>query len=106
MKRNVVNVKFAECFHIVMNDISHWRASIGLWYYLICDNLTYKSLPALFRKWTRVKEQSYEKHSHTNRNSTAVEHISSNEMPQSRANRRKRYSNSETPVIAVQLIQQ
>ena len=39
-----------------MVDISQWRASIGLWYYQICDNV--KSLTALCRKGTRAKEQS------------------------------------------------
>ena len=77
-----------------MIDISQWRASIGLWYYQICDNVIDKSLPALCRKGTRAKKQSSnEKHSQTNRNSTAVEQISSNEY---RANRRNRYSN---PVV-------
>ena len=81
-----------------MIDISLWRASIGLWYYQICDNVIDKSLPALCRKGTRAKKQSSnEKHSQTNRNSTAVEQISSNEIPQSRANRRNRYSN---PVVS------
>ena len=75
-----------------MIDISQWRASIGLWYYQICDNVIDKSLPALCRKGTRAnKQSSNEKHS--NRNSTAVEQISSNEIPQS--NRRQ---NIETPV--------
>ena len=84
-----------------MIDISQWRASIGLWYYQICDNVIDKSLPALCRKGTRAKKQSSnEKHSQTNRNSTAVEQISSNEIPQSRANRRNRYSNSEIPVTS------
>ena len=69
-----------------MIDISQWRASIGLWYYQICDNVIDKSLPALCRKATRVKEQpAIEKHSQRSRNSTAVEQISSNEIPQSSA---------------------
>ena len=89
-----------------MIDISLWRASIGLWYYQICDNVIDKSLPALCRKGTRAKKQSSnEKHSQTNRNSTAVEQISSNEIPQYRANRRNRYSNpvvsnGQTPVLS------
>ena len=78
-----------------MIDISQWRTSIGLWYYQICDNVTDKSLPALCRKGTRAKKQSSNE---TNRKSTAVEQISSNEIPQYRANRRNRYSNSEIPV--------
>ena len=88
-----------------MIDISQWRGSIGLWYYQICDNVLDKSLPALCRKGTRAKRQSSnEKHSQTNRNSTAVEQISSNEIPRSRANRRNRYSNpvvsnGQTPVV-------
>ena len=77
-----------------MIDISQWRASIGLWYYQICDNVIDKSLPALCRKGTRAIKRSNEKHS---QNSTTVERISSNEIPQSRANRRKRYSN---PVVS------
>ena len=77
-----------------MIDISQWRTSIGLWYYQICDNVIDKSLPALCRKGTRAKKQSSnEKHSQTNMNGTAVEQISSNEIPQYRANRRNRYSN-------------
>ena len=89
-----------------MIDISLWRASIGLWYYQICDNVIDKSLPALCRKGTRAKKQSSnEKHSQTNRNSTAVEQISSNEIPQYRANRRNKYSNpvvsnGQTPVLS------
>ena len=92
-----------------MIDISQWRASIGLWYYQICDNVIDKSLQALCRKGTRAKKQSSnEKHSQTNRNSTAVEQISSNEIhvPQYRANRRNRYSNpvvsnGQTPVVSI-----
>ena len=81
-----------------MIDISQWRASIGLWYYQICDNAIDKSLPALCRKGTRAKKQSSnEKHSQTNRNSTGVEQISTNEISRYRANRRNRYSN---PVIS------
>ena len=75
-----------------MINISQWRATIGLWYYQICDNVIDKSLPALRRKGTRAKRQSSEKHSQTNGNSTSVEQISSNEIPQSR------YSNTETPI--------
>ena len=88
-----------------MIDISLWRASIGLWYYQICDNVIDKSLPALCRNGTKAKKQSSnEKHSQTNRNSTAVEQISSNEIPQYRANRRNRYSNpvvsnGQTPIL-------
>ena len=79
-----------------MIDISQWRASIGLWYYQICDNAIDNSLPALCRKGTRVKEQpAIEKHSQRNRNSTAVEQISSDEIPQSR------YSNIATPVAFI-----
>ena len=92
-----------------MIDISQWRASIGLWYYQICDNVIDKSLPALCRKVTRAKKQSSnEKHSQTNMNGTAVEQISSNEIPQYRANRRNRYSNpvlvvsnGQTPVVSI-----
>ena len=92
-----------------MIDISHWRSSIGLWYYQICDNVIDKSLPALCRKGTRAKKQSSnEKHSQTNMNDTAVEQISSNEIPQYRANRRNRYSNpvlvvsnGQTPVVSI-----
>ena len=81
-----------------MIDISQWRANIGLWYYQICDNVIDKSLPALCRKGTRAKKQSSnEKHSQTNRNSTAVEQISSNEIPQYKAYRRNKYSN---PVVS------
>ena len=89
-----------------MIDISQWRTSIGLWYYQICDNVIDKSLPALCRKGTRAKKQSSnEKHSQTNRNSTAVEQISSNEIPQYRAYRRNKYSNpvvsnGQTPVAS------
>ena len=88
-----------------MINISLWRASIGLWYYQICDNVIDKSLPALCRKGTRAKKQSSynEIHSQTNMNSTAVD--CSNEIPQSRANRRNRYfnsveSNGPTPVAS------
>ena len=92
-----------------MIDISQWRTSIGLWYYQICDNVIDKSLPALCRKGTRAKKQSSnEKHSQTNMNGTAVEQISSNEIPQYRANRRNRYSNpvlvvsnGQTPVVSI-----
>ena len=92
-----------------MIDISQWRSSIGLWYYQICDNVIDKSLPALCRKGTRAKKQSSnEKHSQTNMNGTAVEQISSNEIPQYRANRRNRYSNpvlvvsnGQTPVVSI-----
>ena len=92
-----------------MIDISQWRTSIGLWYYQICDNVIDKSLPALCRKATRAKKQSSnEKHSQTNMNGTAVEQISSNEIPQYRANRRNRYSNpvlvvsnGQTPVVSI-----
>ena len=38
-----------------MIDISQWRASIGLWYYQICDNSIDKSV--LSKKWTRAKHQ-------------------------------------------------
>ena len=38
-----------------MIDISQWRASIGLWYYQICDNSIDKSV--LSKKWTRVKHR-------------------------------------------------
>ena len=92
-----------------MIDISQWRTSIGLWYYQICDNVIDKSVPALCRKGTRAKKQSSnEKHSQTNMNGTAVEQISSNEIPQYRANRRNRYSNpvlvvsnGQTPVVSI-----
>ena len=92
-----------------MIDISQWRSSIGLWYHQICDNVIDKSLPALCRKGTRAKKQSSnEKHSQTNMNGTAVEQISSNEIPQYRANRRDRYSNpvlvvsnGQTPVVSI-----
>ena len=92
-----------------MIDISQWRSSIGLWYYQICDNVIDKSLPALCRKGTRAKKQSSnEKHSQANMNGTAVEQISSNEIPQYRANRRNRYSNpvlvvsnGQTPVVSI-----
>ena len=92
-----------------MIDISQWRSSIGLWYYQICDNVIDKSLPALCRKGTRAKKQSSnEKHSQTNMNGTSVEQISSNEIPQYRANRRNRYSNpvlvvsnGQTPVVSI-----
>ena len=40
---------------LVMIDISQWRASIGLWYYQICDNSIDKSV--LSKKWTRAKHQ-------------------------------------------------
>ena len=79
-----------------MINISQWRASIGLWYYQICDNVIDKSLSALCRKGTRAKKQS--SNEKTNMNSTAVEQISSNEIPQYRSNRRNRYSNNEISV--------
>ena len=40
---------------LVMIDISQWRASIGLWYYQICDNSIDKSV--LSKKRTRAKHQ-------------------------------------------------
>ena len=40
---------------LVMIDISQWRASIGLWYYQICDNSIDKSV--LSKKWTRAKHR-------------------------------------------------
>ena len=38
-----------------MIDISQWRASIGLWYYQICDNSIDKSV--LSKKRTRAKHR-------------------------------------------------
>ena len=40
---------------LVMIDISQWRASIGLWYYQICDNVIDKSV--LSKKRTRAKHR-------------------------------------------------
>ena len=40
---------------LVMIDISQWRASIGLWYYQICDNSIDKSV--LSKKRTRAKHR-------------------------------------------------
>ena len=72
-----------------MIDVSQWRASIGLWYYKICDSSIDKPLLALVCiKGTRAaKKQAYrlysEKHFQRFSSSKEVEQISSNEIAQS-----------------------
>ena len=92
-----------------MIDISQWRTSIGSWYYQICDNVIDKSLYQHFvEKGQEQKNNLLMRNTQTNMNGTAVEQISSNEIPQYRANRRNRYSNpvlvvsnGQTPVVSI-----
>ena len=76
---------------LVMIDISQWRASIGLWYYQICDNSIDKSV--LSKKRTRAKHQKLS----NERANEATEQDDNSETPAVQ-------SNGQTP--AVQLIQQ
>ena len=77
---------------LVMIDISQWRASIGLWYYQICDNSIDKSV--LSKKWTRGKHRKQ-------LSNEATKQDSNSETPavQSNGQTPAVQSNGQTPVI-------
>ena len=75
-----------------MIDISQWRASIGLWYYQICDNSIDKSV--LSKKWTRAKHRKQ-------LSNEATEQDSNSETPAVLSNGQTPavQSNGQTPAV-------